>query len=247
MKILLVIGTYNESANLEPLVERLLSIPTELDLLIVDDNSPDGTGDVAEEIARRRTDIHVLHRLQKNGLASALVEGFQWALNRQYAIVVNIDGDLSHDPKDIPRLISESERADLAIGSRYIQGSRVINWGWRRLVLSTGAARYVRAVTGMPFADPTSGFRCFRRKALEFALRPPILSRGYSFHIECLHKIWRAGLAVREVPIVFSNRRHGRTKLSTAIVIEALQVAWLLLIQNGFSRRPALPTLVGAD
>lgn len=238
-KALAVVATYNERENLPGLIEQFLALSEPLDLLVVDDNSPDGTGELAEVFARRYPNIQVLHRPQKEGLAPALVEGFRWGLIQDYDLILNLDGDLSHNPNAIPSLLSEAACADLVLGSRYIRGIRVMNWPPRRLFLSLSAARYVQVMTGMPFADPTSGFRCFRREALQTALSPPILSRGYSFHIECVHKVWRRGMRIREVPIIFTDRLNGSTKINAMIVGEALWIAWLLLLHNRARRVPA--------
>lgn len=235
---LVIVPTYNERENLPALVEKVVASAPGVDLLVVDDNSPDGTGDVADEIAARHPFVHVLHRTEKNGLGRAYCDGFAWALARDYAFVCEMDGDFSHDPADLPRLIAVARDADLVLGSRYLGGIRVINWPLRRLLLSTGAARYVRLVTGMPFTDPTGGFKCFRRSALASLDLANVRSNGYSFQIELTHKIWRRGGRILEVPIVFTERIEGRSKMSGAIIVEALFMVWRLLLANGLRRRP---------
>jgi dolichol-phosphate mannosyltransferase len=224
-------------------VDRIWAQPAPLDLLVVDDASPDGTGRLADDLAAADERIHVLHRQAKQGLGRAYVEGFRWALQHGYDTVIEMDADLSHDPADIPRLVAATVGADLVVGTRYRGGVRVVNWPLRRLVLSVGAAQYVRLVTGMPVSDPTSGFRCFQRRALEPIDLGQVRSSGYSFQIEMAHRVWRQGMRVAEVPIVFTERREGHSKMSRRIVIEALWVVWRLWLQNGLRRRPR-PALV---
>jgi dolichol-phosphate mannosyltransferase len=235
---LVVVPTYNERANLQPLVDLLFSLPTQVELLVVDDNSPDGTGQVADEIASLNPQVHVLHRKTKDGLGRAYCAGFAWALERKYEYVMEMDGDFSHNPKDIPSFLAAAGDADLVLGSRYLKGIRVINWPLRRLLLSMGAALYVRWITGMPFTDPTGGFKCFRRRALESIDLNRIRSNGYSFQIEMTHTIWRRGMKVVEVPIIFTDRFQGTSKMSKAIVREALWMVWRVWIRNGFRRSP---------
>ncbi len=166
-KTLVIVPTYNERENLPEMAERLLKLPVPVELLVVDDNSPDGTGKIADDLAAANPWIHVLHRAEKNGLGRAYCAGFTWALERDYELIMEMDGDFSHNPDDIPKFIDAAQSADLVLGSRYCNGIRVINWPMNRLLLSTGAARYVRLITGMPFTDPTGGFKCFRRRALQ--------------------------------------------------------------------------------
>jgi dolichol-phosphate mannosyltransferase len=235
---LVIVPTYNERDNLRPLVERLLALPMQVELLIVDDNSPDGTGALAEELAGQYPFIHVLHRDRKDGLGRAYVAGFKWALERHYEFVLEMDADLSHDPADIPRLIDAAKEADCVLGSRYLGGIRIINWPLSRLILSKSAAKYVQLITGMPFTDPTGGFKCFRRHALESIGLDSIRSNGYSFQIEVTHRLWRQGMRIVEIPIVFTERREGRSKMSGHIVREAFFMVWRLLLQNKLRRRP---------
>jgi dolichol-phosphate mannosyltransferase len=239
-KTLVVVPTYNERDNLRPLAQRLLALPTPVDLLVVDDNSPDGTGKLADELAEKYPSIHALHRTEKSGLGRAYVAGFKWALERGYEFVFELDGDFSHNPDDIPMFLEAAQNADLVLGSRYINGIRIVNWPLRRLVLSKSAATYVRVITGMPITDPTGGYKCFRRRALEAVKLDEIHSNGYSFQIEMTHKLWRQGMRVVEVPIVFTERFHGHSKMSGHIIREALIMVWRLWLQNGMRRRPAV-------
>jgi dolichol-phosphate mannosyltransferase len=228
-RALVVIPTYNESGNLPALVPRVLALQPPVEILIVDDNSPDGTGVLADQLAREHPTVHVLHRSKREGLGRAYCAGFAWALEREYDFICEMDGDHSHDPADLPRLIAAAQEADLVLGSRYVGGTiRVVNWPRRRLWLSTGAARYVRTITGMPFSDPTGGFKCFRRQAFRFVELKKIQSNGYSFQIELTHRIWSHGGQVAEIPITFTERTHGRSKMSLRIIVEAMSLVWRL-------------------
>jgi dolichol-phosphate mannosyltransferase len=238
---LIVVPTYNERENLPALVQRLLSLPVPLDLLVVDDNSPDGTGKLADELAAKHPMIHVLHRPEKNGLGRAYLAGFKWALERGYEFIFEMDGDFSHNPDDIPKFLEAARDADLVLGSRYVNGIRIINWPLQRLMLSKFAATYVQIITGMPLTDPTGGYKCFRRRALEAINLDAVRSNGYSFQIEVTHKIWRQGLNVVEVPIIFTDRFLGKSKMTGKIVREALIMVWRLLFQNGLRRSPRAP------
>lgn len=235
---LVIVPTYNEKDNLGPMVDRIRALPVPVDLLVVDDNSPDGTGELADELAKRFKQVHVLRREEKNGLGRAYVAGFQWALERGYEFIMEMDGDFSHNPDDIPKFLEAAQDADLVLGSRYCNGIRVINWPLDRLVLSMCAAQYVRWITGMRISDPTGGFKCFRRHALESIDLDMIHSNGYSFQIEMTHKLWRQGMRIQEVPIIFTDRFVGTSKMSRNIVWEALWIVWRLWFQNGFSRWP---------
>lgn len=237
---LVIVPTYNERENLATLVTALVHLPIAVELLVVDDNSPDGTGAAADELAERYSWIHVLHRKNRDGLGRAYCAGFTWALERGYRFICEMDGDLSHNPADLPQLIAAAEKADVAIGSRYLGGIRVINWPLHRLLLSTGAARYVRLVTGLPLADPTGGFKCFQHSALAGLDLTAIRSNGYGFQIEVSHRIWRRGGRVVEVPITFTERQQGHSKMSGRIVFEAIWLVWRLLWENELRRRPRL-------
>ena len=237
-KTLVIVPTYNERDNLPPLIQRLMALPVPVDVLVVDDNSPDGTGQLADEVAAKNPRAHVLHRKEKDGLGRAYCAGFAWALARDYEFIMEMDGDFSHSPDDIPAFLKAAENADLVVGSRYCNGIRVINWPLRRLMLSLGAGRYVRYITGMPITDPTGGFKCFRRRALLSLDLNAIRSNGYSFQIELNHKIWMQGLRIAEVPIIFTDRFQGSSKMSRKIVWEALWMVWRLWLQSGLRRSP---------
>ena len=239
-KSLVVVPTYNERENLPSLAQRLLALPFPVDLLVVDDNSPDGTGKIADELSAKHPAIRVLHRKEKNGLGRAYIDGFKWALKNGYEFIMEMDGDFSHNPDDIPSFLeaAKKEDADLVLGSRYVNGIRIINWPLHRLMLSKSAAHYVQIITGMPFSDPTGGFKCFRRRALEAINLEEVRSNGYSFQIEMTHKLWRQGKKIVEVPIIFTERVEGHSKMSGHIVREALIMVWRLLFQNKLRRRP---------
>jgi dolichol-phosphate mannosyltransferase len=235
---LIVVPTYNERENLPQLAQHLLSLPVPVDLLVADGNSPDGTGKIADELAAKHPQIHVLHEKEKKGLGRAYIASFKWALEHGYEFIFEMDSDFSHDPNDIPKLLEAAKDADLVLGSRYINGIRIINWPLKRLILSKSAANYVRIILGMPFTDPTGGYKCFRRRALEAIDLDAVRSNGYSFQIEMTHKIWRKGLRIVEVPIIFTERLQGRSKMTGHIIREALIMVWRLLLQNKLRRRP---------
>lgn len=237
-KALVIVPTYNERENLPALVNKVLGLSVPVDLLVVDDSSPDGTGQLADEIAAQQPRVQVLHRAVKNGLGRAYCDGFKWALARDYEFILEMDGDFSHNPEEIPNFLQAARDADLVLGSRYRKGIRVINWPLKRLMLSMGAAKYVQWVTGMPISDPTGGFKCFRRRTLQSIDLDAIQSNGYSFQIEMTHKVWRQGMRIAEVPIIFLDRFQGTSKMSRKIVWEALGMVWRLLFQNGLRRRP---------
>jgi dolichol-phosphate mannosyltransferase len=237
---LIIVPTYNERENLPRMAQKLLSLPVKVDMLVVDDNSPDGTGQIADDLAGKHPEIHVLHRTKKDGLGRAYIAGFTWALEKGYEFVFEIDCDFSHDPDDIPRFLeaAKKQNADLVLGSRYDGGVRVVNWPLKRLMLSRSAGVYVSIITGMPFTDPTGGYKCFRRRALQAIELEDVRSNGYSFQIELTHRLWRNGFKVIEVPIIFTERVEGHSKMSRQIVREALFMVWWLWLQNGLRRRP---------
>ncbi|HEX4342242.1 MAG TPA: polyprenol monophosphomannose synthase [Verrucomicrobiae bacterium] len=239
-KTLVIVPTYNERENLPRMVQRLLALPFAVDMLVVDGNSPDGTGKLADELATQHAHVHVLHQPGKNGLGPAYISGFKWALEHGYEFVFEMDCDFSHNPDDIPIFIdaAKKENADLVLGSRYVGGIRVINWPLSRLMLSRFAGKYVKVVTGMPFTDPTGGYKCFRRRALEALNFDKIQCHGYGFQIELTNKLWRQGLKVIEVPIIFTERRFGQSKMAGGIINEAFWLVWRLWFQNGFRRSP---------
>jgi dolichol-phosphate mannosyltransferase len=238
---LIVIPTYNERENLPQLVRRLMAQPIPLDFLVVDDNSPDGTGEIAYQLAAQNPHVHVLHRSEKNGLGRAYIAGFRWALQRDYQFIMEMDADFSHNPTDVPKFVeaAREQQADLVLGSRYRDGIRVINWPLNRLLLSISAAKYVQVITGMPISDPTGGFKCFRRRALEAIDLDSVTSNGYSFQIELTHRVWRRGMKVAEVPIIFTDRFQGTSKMSRDIVREALWMVWKLWLEHGLRRTPS--------
>jgi len=235
---LIIVPTFNERENLPRMAAKLLSLQVAVDVLVVDDNSPDGTGKLADELAAKHPQIHVLHRSEKNGLGRAYIAGFKWALEKNYEFIFEIDCDFSHDPEAIPGFLKAAENADVVLGSRYTGGVRVLNWPLKRLMLSRTAGVYVWLITGMPFTDPTGGFKCFRRRALQAIALDAVRSNGYSFQIEMTHRLWRDGFKVTETPITFTERIEGSSKLSQDIVIEAFWMVWWLWLQNGCRRWP---------
>jgi dolichol-phosphate mannosyltransferase len=237
---LIILPTVNERENLPRVAQKLLSLPAGVDVLVVDGNSSDGTGKIADELAAKHPEIHVLHEQKKNGLGRAYIAGFQWALEHGYEFIFEMDCDFSHNPDDIPMFLEDAKNqdADLVLGSRYSGGVRVVNWPLKRLMLSRSAGIYVRIVTGMPFTDPTGGYKCFRRRALQAIKLDEIQSNGYSFQIEMTHKLWRQGFKIVEVPIIFTDRAEGHSKMSGHIVAEALWMVWKLWLQNGLRRWP---------
>ena len=238
-KTLIIIPTYDERENVAAISEEVLKRVPEANILFVDDNSPDGTGELLDGIAAREPRVFVLHREVKEGLGRAYIAGFKWALARDYELICEMDCDFSHDPAALPSLLgAAAQGADLVLGSRYIGGIRVMNWPMNRLLLSTGAAQYVRFVTGMPVFDPTGGFKCFRRAVLQAIDLDHITSNGYSFQIEMSHMAWMKGFAIREVPIVFEDRRAGYSKMRANIATEAFLMVLKLWARCGFRRSP---------
>jgi dolichol-phosphate mannosyltransferase len=236
-RALVIIPTYNEATNLTQLVPRVLEQDARLEVLVVDDNSPDGTGALADRLAAENPRVHVVHREGKQGLGTAYRAGFRWALERDYAYVFEMDADLSHDPKHLPAFLEAIQDADLVLGSRYLHGrAAVVNWPMGRLLLSYFANIYARVVTGMRLYDATGGFKCFRRKVLETVDLKAVRSNGYSFQIEMSFRAWRAGFRIKEIPIVFVDRAAGRSKMSGAIVREAIFMVWRLRLQALFGR-----------
>jgi dolichol-phosphate mannosyltransferase len=237
-RTLVIIPTYNERDNVRLIVEAALQQSPGIDVLVVDDGSPDGTGDIVEAMTRANPRVHLLRRSGKQGLGTAYIAGFKWGLPLGYDYFVEMDADFSHDPKEIPNMLARMKEADLVLGSRYKDGVRVVNWPLRRLILSKGAALYVRLVTGLPVADPTGGFKCFRRRVLEAINLDTVHSNGYAFQVEMSYKAWMAGFRIVEIPITFSDRFAGQSKMSTGIIREALRVVWALAAARGFRRSP---------
>jgi dolichol-phosphate mannosyltransferase len=241
-RVLVVIPTYNEAETLEPVVGRLRASVPEADVLVVDDGSPDGTGDIADRLVAADPVVHVLHRTQMAGLGAAYIAGFRWALAVAYDVVVEMDSDGSHAPEELPRLLTALREADLVIGSRWVPGGQIRNWPLYRQVISIGGSTYARVLLRFPVRDSTSGYRAFRRQVLEELKLDEVASQGYCFQIDLAWKTWRSGFRVREVPITFTEREVGRSKMSRAIVIEALwRVAgWGLTSRSRSARARAL-------
>ena len=225
---LVVIPTFNEAANLPVIVPAVLAQDPRLEILVVDDNSPDGTGRLADDLAARDPRVHVLHRVAKEGLGRAYLAGFQWALERDFAFIFEMDADFSHDPKYLPDFLAAVAGADVVLGSRYSGGVNVVNWPMSRLLLSWSANKYVRWVAGLPLTDATGGFKCFRREVLAGIDLGAVRSNGYAFQIEMSFRAWKKGFRLREIPIVFVDRVEGQSKMSKRIVREAIwMVPWL--------------------
>lgn len=237
-EVLIVIPTYDEKENVRPISAAILNVAPEADVLFVDDNSPDGTGDILDEIAAREPQVHVVHKEAKLGLGRAYITGFGWALERNYQLIFGMDADFSHDPREIPNFIEAATDAHCVIGSRYIDGIRITNWPLSRLLLSKMAGAYVRVITGMPIADPTGGYRCYRREVLTTISLDSIFSNGYSFLVEMAHRTWMQGFCIKEIPITFEDRRSGYSKMNLNIFRESLWMVWKLAFQRGFRRTP---------
>lgn len=223
--ILAIIPTYNEIENIELITQAILNLPIDAHILIVDDNSPDGTGEKAKELIQKHTGrIYLLQRQGKLGLGTAYIDGFKWGIERDYQHLCEIDADFSHNPNDIPRLLSAcmNGMADVAIGSRYLTGINVVNWPLGRIIISYSASLYVRLTTGMPVKDPTAGFVCYKKDALQHLLEYPIRMKGYGFQIEMKFLAYRLGYELKEIPIVFTDRKRGTSKMSGGIFSEAL-------------------------
>ncbi len=225
-KTLIIIPTYNEMENLPRLLERIDALGLGLEVLVVDDGSPDGTGKWVAEASGTRAGLHLLQRQGKLGLGSAYKAGFAWAIERGYELVFEMDADFSHDPVYLPDFLKEIETCDLVLGSRYIHGVTVVNWPMSRLLLSWFANVYARFVTGLPVQDTTGGFKCFRIEALKALDLGKLHSGGYSFQIEVTYKLWKKGFRIKEIPIIFKDRVAGVSKMSGKIIKEAL---WLLI------------------
>ena len=238
-RALVIIPTYNEIENIRTVLEMVMDQPGVLDVLVIDDGSPDGTADHVRQVQTRFPDrIHLLEREGKLGLGTAYLLGFGFALDRDYTCVCEMDADLSHNPNDLPRLINPVQQgeADLAIGSRYIGGVRVIDWPLTRLMLSYGAGIYTRAITRLPVKDVTAGFKCYHRRVLESIDLSRVKSNGYSFQVEMKYRAWRKGFRIVEVPIIFTEPTEGHSKMSKAIVREAAFKVWELRLRDLFKK-----------
>jgi len=234
MKTLVIIPTYNEIENIEHLVEIVLAKSDEIEVLVLDDNSPDGTALRVKFMQSSEPRLHLIERPGKMGLGSAYVTGFKYALQQGYDYIMEMDADFSHNPEDVPRLIAAAQKHDLVIGSRYCNGVNIINWPFKRLLISYFASKYVRMITGMPVKDPTGGFKCFHRRVLESINLDKILSDGYAFQIEMNFRTWVKGFSIKEIPIVFTERLNGVSKMSRHIVWEAAWMVWHLQILKLF-------------
>lgn len=231
---LVIIPTYNELENLEPIVTEVLAADPRIEVLVVDDNSPDGTGRLADQLAARDRRVHVLHREKKEGLGRAYLAGFAWALQGPYRLIFEMDADFSHDPKYLPRFLAEAEAgADVVLGSRYVEGGGTVNWGIGRRILSRGGSLYARTILGLDQRDLTGGFKCFRREVLESLELESVRSTGYAFQIELTWRAVRKGFKVVEIPIVFEDRRVGQSKMSRRIFLEAVTMVWKLRWSGG--------------
>lgn len=242
MKALVIVPTYNESANLETIVSHIHAAQPQLDILVTDDGSPDGTGEIADRLAAADPRVHVLHRTSKQGLGSAYRAGFAWGLERDYDTLLEMDADGSHRPEDLAQILAASEGgADLVMGSRWVPGGAVVNWPWHRRMISRGGTFYARLMLGLPVKDATGGFRAFRRTTLERLPLAEVASQGYCFQIDMVRRVVAAGMTVVEVPITFVERERGESKMSSAIVREALWrvTVWGFARMLSFKRNPA--------
>ncbi len=226
---LVIIPTYNELENLKPITEAVLAVDSRVDILVCDDNSPDGTGQLADELAAKNGRIRVLHREKKEGLGRAYLAAFRWALEQGYQFIIEMDADFSHDPRFLPKLIDTAQNeADLALGSRYIEGGGTVNWGVGRQLISQGGSLYARSILGVHIRDLTGGFKCFNRRVLEAIDLNTIQSTGYGFQIELTYRALKKGFVVKEIPIIFEDRRVGQSKMSRKIFLEAASMVWKL-------------------
>lgn len=228
-RALVCIPTYNEAENIEPITQAVLKAEPRVDILVVDDNSPDGTGKIADALAAKEPRIRVFHREKKEGLGRAYLAAFRWALEQGYTYIIEMDADFSHDPRYLPSFVDAAEAgADLVLGSRYVTGGGTVNWGIGRQVISRGGSLYARTILGVDTRDLTGGFKCFNRRVLESIGLDEVKSSGYAFQIELTYRTLKKGFTVREIPIVFEDRRVGHSKMSRKIFLEALTMVWKL-------------------
>jgi dolichol-phosphate mannosyltransferase len=238
LKRIVIIPTYNEKANVGNLIRDIRTLGLNpLDILIVDDNSPDGTGDVIRHLQKKDEGLHLIERPGKLGLGTAYIKGFHYALDHGYDLIAQMDADYSHDPKELVKLFQAAEKYDWVIGSRYVSGINVVNWPLNRLILSYGANWYTRLITGLPIKDGTAGFKCWKRKVLEDIDLDTIKSQGYSFQIEMNFRAWKKGYRFKEVPIIFADRTVGQSKMSKKIIREAVLMVWKLKFNSLFHRQ----------
>jgi dolichol-phosphate mannosyltransferase len=240
-RAVICLPTYDERENLEPIVAAIHAAVPQVDVLVIDDNSPDGTGELADSLAARDPRVKVLHRPGKQGLGKAYLAGFQWALERGYDLVLEMDADFSHDPRYLPALLDKAREVDLALGSRYVPGGGTVNWGLGRKIISRGGSLYARLILGIGVRDLTGGFKCFRRAVLEALDLPTVECSGYAFQIELTYRALCKGFSVAEVPIVFADRRVGHSKMSKRIVLEAMRKVWAMRFSR-FAREAAAPS-----
>lgn len=231
-KSLVIIPTFNELDNIKKLIPDILGRYDNVDVLIVDDNSPDGTGNYVKELSEKNNKVKIIQRESKMGLGTAYIAGFKYALQQNYDFIFEMDADYSHDPAEIENFLNAIENYDLIVGSRYLTGVNVINWPMRRLLLSYFANVYTRFITGLPIHDTTGGFKCFRRKVLESIELDKVKSNGYAFQIEMSFKAWKKGFKVGEIPIIFIDRQKGMSKMSKKIVREAVFMVWKLRLRS---------------
>ena len=227
-KKLIVIPTYNEAENIEPLIEEILETVPDVNILVVDDYSPDGTGEIVEGLAKKDNRINLLSRTKKEGLGRAYVAGFKWALNHGYDIICQMDSDFSHQPRHLPTFFDTIKECDVVLGSRYIPGGETEGWPLRRKLLSKGGNLYARTILGLPFSDLTGGFKCFRKKVLKAINLDEVGAQGYAFQMEMTYRAFKKGFKIKEIPIVFPDRLRGESKLSGSIFWESLAIPWRL-------------------
>ncbi|MGB8933157.1 MAG: polyprenol monophosphomannose synthase [Anaeromyxobacteraceae bacterium] len=232
-KPIVCLPTYNEAENLRPMVAAILASVPHVDVLVVDDDSPDGTGRIADELAKADPRVKVLHRACREGLGKAYLAAFAWALARDYGLILEMDCDFSHDPKYLPGLLAAAEQADVVLGSRYVPGGGTVNWGLGRKIMSRGGSLYARTILGLSIRDLTGGFKCFRREVLEAIDLATVECSGYAFQIELTYRAVRRGFRVQELPIVFEDRRVGYSKMSRRILLEAVRKVWSIRL-SGF-------------
>ena len=236
MRPLIIIPTYNERDNIQKLIPLLMELDLSLSILVVDDNSPDGTGKLVNDMSEQNDRIQVLHRPGKLGLGSAYIAGFKHAIQQDVDCIFEMDADFSHDPNMISEFLEKLETCDVVIGSRYISGINVVNWPMSRLLLSYFANFYTRIITGMSIQDATGGFKCFKREVLEQIDLDHVRSDGYAFQIEMNFRCWRKGFRICEIPIIFVDRHSGTSKMSRRIIYEAIWIVWWLRLQRLFRR-----------
>jgi dolichol-phosphate mannosyltransferase len=237
-RAVICLPTYDERENLAAIVSAIHAAAPAVDVLVIDDDSPDGTGRLADELASRDPRVSVLHRAEKQGLGRAYLAGFAWALARGYGLVLEMDADFSHDPRYLPALLAASREADVVLGSRYVPGGGTVNWGLGRRLVSRGGSLYARTILGVRVRDLTGGFKCFRREVLEAIDLASVECSGYAFQIELTWRALRRGFRVSEIPIVFADRRVGRSKMSRRIVLEAIRKVWAMRFSR-FARASA--------